>query len=156
MRHAARLMASVILALLAASCAATRAAPEAVSVYEVDLGRSSFETIVQQVPRILNRYRFPLLRGENRETTIYFETEWKPRDPFEDESALGFAEASTRIIIEARRSGATLWRVRFTAENRLRRPTSREWEVPPLTEMFSEYMARIVQELERDLQMRIR
>lgn len=156
MRHAARLLASVILVLQAAGCAATRAGPETPSVYEADLGRTSFETITQEVPRILNRYRFFLYRGENRETTIYFETEWKPREPFEDEAALGFAEANTRIIVEARKSGARLWRVNFTAENRLRRALSTDWEEPPVTEMFAEYMRRIVQELERDLRTRIR
>lgn len=156
MRHAACLLASVILALLLAGCAATRAGPEAATVYDADLGRTSFETIIQEVPRILDRYRFPILRAENRETTVYFETEWKWREPFEDEIALGFVEANTQIIIEARKSGARLWRVRFTAHNRLRAATSPEWEEPPLTEMFREYMSRIVLELERDLHMRIR
>ncbi|KPK78699.1 MAG: hypothetical protein AMS25_14480 [Gemmatimonas sp. SM23_52] len=68
-------MASVILALQAAACAATRASPQAASIYEADLGRTNFETITQEVPRILDRYRFPIFRAENRETTIYLKTE---------------------------------------------------------------------------------
>lgn len=153
MRCVAQLMASILLVLQAVACAGT-GNPE--SIYEADMGRATAVALSQHVPNVLNRYTFVLYRTESRgQMGLYYETEWKDRQPLEDEAALGYREASTRIIIEAKRSGVPLWqrdlfRVRFIAENRLRRTSSSKWEEPPLTDMCREYIGRIVLDIKRE------
>lgn len=154
MRYAACLMATLLLAVQAVGCAGTRASG---NVYETDLGRTTAQALFEHVPKVFDRYTFDVLRAEERgEMGLYYETEWKVREPMEDEAALGYQEARTRILIEARRSGVPLgdiplFRVRFTAENRLRKTSSDPWEELPLTEMFREYMGRIVLDIRREV-----
>jgi hypothetical protein len=161
MRYATHLIASIILAVLAAACTSS-SVPELATSYEAEVGRASRGLIRDQVPRILNRHRYEIERFEEHQSTIYVQTHWKVRQPLEDEVAHGYSQANTRIFIEARaisstRAGAAeVWRVRLRAENRLRRPMGAEWEEPEITEMFKGYCDDLVQDLKTEFDSRFR
>lgn len=167
MRRTALLMAPIILGALAAGCSSS-SVPEMSTTYDADLGRASHQQIDETVVRILNRYAYEVERIEDQTSTYYLLTRWQWREPLEDEVALGYAEASTRITIEATAitsargdpSGVVqspaVWRVRLRAENRLRRPMSAEWEEPEISEGFRELMDRIANDLKTEFQARFR
>ncbi len=144
-RQCAYLLATVVASQLS-GCSSSRDISTTQNYFRTDLGRVTTPVMVKEVPLILNRYQFVLFRNEDRRTTWYFETEWKLRDPFEDEYELGFVQAHTQIIIEARRSGAQ-WRADFRVYNRYQRAVGVEWEEGPVTPMFREYAQRIAREM---------
>jgi hypothetical protein len=149
-----RLLAAAVLLLQAAACASTPALPDTESSYRADLGRATARVLDDELPRRLNRYNYVLLRREDRESSLYYETEWNRRDLMADEVELGYQSAETRIIVEARRSGE-VFRVEFVAENRLRRAPGYDWEEIPMTPMFKEYIGRIARELQREISSRL-
>jgi hypothetical protein len=145
-RHFVHLLATVLACDLL-GCASTGGVSAPETRFRADLGRTNTETMTQQVPRILNRYQYVLYRNEPRQAVWYFETEWRMREPFPDEAAAGFQQASTRIIIEATSTGRQ-WRVEFQAENRFKRAPGLEWEEAPMTPQFREHIQRVARELE--------
>jgi hypothetical protein len=160
-----RLMAATALLLQAIACAASGGPPKPETRYRVDLGRVTARVLDEELRRILGRYRYELVRSENRGTSLYYETHWNLRDMMADEIELGYQSAETRIIVEASQ-GTEFWlldparsdvlfRVEFVAENRLRRTPEYDWEEVPMTEMFREYIDRIARELEREIRSRI-
>lgn len=167
MRDTALPLASILFGVLASACASSNVAELGTS-YDTDLGRASRIQIEETVARILNRYAYEIERIEDQTSTYYLLTRWKWREPLDDEAAMGYNEASTRITIEARAitsargdpSGAVqtpaTWRVRLRAENRLRRPLVSDWEQPELTEMFNEYMGQIAEDIKTEFQARFR
>jgi hypothetical protein len=161
------LIASIFLGVLAAACSSSNV-PRLATTYEADLGRASRLQIDETVPRILNRYAYEVERIEEHVSSYYLLTLWKWRGPLDDEAALGYSEANTRITIEARPISSSrgdpagnlqtpaVWRVRLRAENRLRRPMASAWEEPELTDMFDEYMDRIAQDIKTLFESRFR
>ena len=147
-RQGAYLLAMVV-ALQLSGCSSSSDVSPTQTHFRTDLGRVTTPVMVKEVPLILNRYQFVLFRNEDRRTTWYFETEWKSRDPFEDEFELGFSQVHTQIIIDARSSGAQ-WRAELRAYNRYRRALGAQWEEGPVTPMFREYMQRIAREMSRE------
>jgi hypothetical protein len=167
MRHPGRLIAPVFLVVMAAACSSSNV-PRLATTYESDLGRASRLQIDETVPRILNRYAYEVERIDENISSYYLLTLWKWREPLDDEVALGFTEARTRITIEARPitssrgdpagvvQSPSIWRVRLRAENRLRRPMGSDWEEPELTDMFTEYMDRVAQDIKTLFESRFR
>ena len=167
MRQTAHLLAPIVLGALAAACSSS-SVPEMSTTYDADLGRASHIQIDETVVRILNRYAFEVERIEDQTSSYYLLTRWKWREPLDDELALGYSEANTRISIEARaitsaRGDPTgtvqtpaVWRVRLRADNRLRRPMTAEWEEPELTELFRQYMDQIANDIRTEFESRFR
>ncbi|MGD2154950.1 MAG: hypothetical protein PVG79_16920 [Gemmatimonadales bacterium] len=167
MRQTAHLLAPIVLGVLAAACSSS-SVPEMSTTYDKDLGRASHQQIDETVVRILNRYAFEVERIEDQTSSYYLLTRWKWREPLDDEQALGYAEASTRITVEARAitsargdpmgvvQSPAVWRVRLRAENRLRRPMSAEWEEPELTDEFRQYMDQIANDITTEFKSRFR
>ena len=167
MRQTAHLLAPIILGALAAACSSS-SVPEMSTTYDADLGRASRQQIDETVVRIRNRYAFEVERIEDQTSSYYLLTRWKWREPMSDEVAMGYAEASTRIAIEATaitsargdpmgvvQTPAT-WRVRLRADNRLRRPMTAEWEEPEITEETRQYLDRIANDIKTEFQARFR
>ncbi len=167
MRWTAHLLAPIILGWLAAACSSS-SAPAVSTTYEADLGRASHMQIDETVVRILNRYTYEVERIEDQTSSYYLLTRWRWRELLDDEIALGYEQANTRITIEARaitsaRGDPTgvvqtpaVWRVRIRAENRLKRPMSAEWEEPELTAMFRTYMDQIANDIRTEFEARFR
>jgi hypothetical protein len=167
MRQTAHLLVPIVLGVLAVACSSS-SVPEMSTTYDEDLGRASRQQIDETVVRILDRYAFEVERIEDQTSSYYLLTRWKWREPLEDELALGYAEANTRITIEARAITSArgdpmgvvqtpaVWRVRLRAENRLRRPMSAEWEEPELTEQFRQFMDQIANDIKTEFKSRFR
>lgn len=156
MRHRARLIASLLPAALAAGCATSSSVPELATFYRAEVGRASRIQLENQVPRVLDRHSYEIERLEDdRRNTYQLFTRWKLRDPFEDEAELGYIEANSRIVIEARLISENAWRVRLRGENRLRRLDG-SWETPALSEMCEAYFAEISNDLANEFRSRFR
>ncbi len=167
MRGIAHPLAPIVLGALVAACSSS-SVPEMSTTYDADLGRASRQQIDETVVRMINRYAFEVERIEDQTSSYYLLTRWKWREPMEDEAALGYAEASTRVTIEATAITSArgdpagvvqtpaVWRVRLKAENRLRRPMSAEWEEPEISEQFREYMDRLANDIRTEFQARFR
>jgi hypothetical protein len=161
MRHAAFLLASLLLGVLPMACS-TSSTPELATSYEADLGRTSRPVIEEHVPRILDRHRYEIERIEDHQSSVYVYTRWARREPLDDEVALGYNQARTRITIEARVIGDSratpnpAYRVRLRAENQLRRPMGADWEEPELTEMFTQYMDQLARDIKTEFESRFR
>lgn len=156
MRHPAGQIASPLLAALAAACASTSNVPELATTYRSEVGRASRIQIENQIPRVLDRHSYEIERLEDdRRNTYRLQTRWKWREPFEDEAELGYVEASSRIIIEARLIADNTWRVRLRGETRLKRPDG-TWETPEITEMGAAHFAAVADDLASEFRSRFR
>jgi len=167
MRQTAHLLAPIVLAALAAACSSS-SVPEFSNTYDKDLGRASRQQIDETVVRILNRYAFEVERIEDQTSSYYLLTRWKWREPTDDELALGYTEARTRVTVDARAitsargdpmgivMSPAVWRVRLQAENQLRRPMSTEWEEPELTDDFRQQMNQIANDMTTEFESRFR
>jgi len=127
-------------ALLLSGCGASLGR----GVLRNDLGRGTRRDITMFVREILYRYGYAIQEVRETSNTIYYETAWARREPFDDEAARGAEECRSRIIVEARKGGAEMYSVRLRAENTaLVFQYPGEWRPMPATEMFREHVREI-------------
>lgn len=109
-----------------------------------DLGRGTRRDIATFVREILYRHGYVIQQVRETSNTIYYETAWMRREPFEDEAARGAEESRSRIIVEARKGGAETFSVRLRAENTaLVFQYPGEWRPMAATEMFRDHVREI-------------
>ena len=120
------------------------------------LGIATRTNIDTYTRRILQRHQYVIQR-EALETNMYYETQWRPRTPFDDERELGATSAETRILIRARPRSreAETYTASMTFENRLQLQNG-EWVTLAATDEFREYAQRISDELVGELARGIR
>ncbi|HUF51535.1 MAG TPA: hypothetical protein VMN60_11905 [Longimicrobiales bacterium] len=148
MRHLARLLFVIALA----GCASGAARP----YVTVQAGTAPRLDIDTKLKLVLQRHQYVLVR-EEQETNLYYETQWRPRTPFDDEQGVGATHAESRIIVRARpRSRETAnYTVSFTVENRLRTADA-EWVSSAVTDQFGRYARELGGEFTRELAQGIR
>jgi hypothetical protein len=126
-------------------CAGTSGDGDDVRMYNANLGAATLFDLNQKTRQMFDRYQFQLIRVETSTDMTYYETEWKPRRPFDDEAEQGIAEARTRIIIQATPRtravmGADMSTVKMIAENQVRFENSVEWQYGTITSMVRAYL----------------
>ena len=100
-------------------------------------------------------YGYEISRQDILPDYILIETQWRVREPFEDELTLGATSAQTRLLIRAgpvRGSGSSLMfrSVQLSAENILQ-PLGGTEQLPSTnTKMFKAFISKLGQELQAE------
>jgi hypothetical protein len=127
---------------------------------ERSIGRATYHDILTEVPEMLRRYEYAIYTTRETASTVYIETDWRHRAPFDDEAALGADYARTRFVVRARRAAAAFYSVAIAAENQLHMgepadsiPVQADagvdgWTTLPTTPMFEAYAEEIMTEVE--------
>lgn len=118
------------------------------------IGRASYNDIVTEVPLALRRHGYAIYNNRETSRTLYIESSWQSRAPFEDEAALGASMARTRFIAQARRSGPKIYTLQISAENQVQgvahvsgSQAPADWATIPPTEMYKTYVLEIMTEI---------
>jgi hypothetical protein len=141
----------VILAVaLLAGCGSR--GPTYVAHFARGVGVASGPEAMEKANRVLSLHQFEVER-EDGPPTIYIESRWRDRNPFNDEQGLGIEAAQVRAIVRARpRSGTgmgELYTVDLTVEQRIRPMGATEWTHGTITTEARQYAARIAEDLKR-------
>ena len=124
--------------------------------FREEIGKVMERPVTLARDKIFGRFTIPMLREESTARTIYWETQWMPRDPSPEELAAGATGARNRIIMrgtfsEERLDRTPVFRMRFEAENQIRTQLNPEWHpgiMPPVAEeRFQEIYDNLMLEL---------
>ena len=142
------------LPLLLLGCAASSSGSKSASIkYVTDLGTATAFDFQEKSQRALNKYQYVVERYEEYGNILYWETQWKDREVFEDEQTSGIIEAKSRIILEARpftrsSAGATkLNKVELAGENLVMFEDTQTWVSVPMSPMCKAHFKRFADDL---------
>ena len=130
--------------------------------FTAKVGTATAYDIEEKTRRLLDRYRYEIVRFEKTYDQIYFETQWRYRSPFEDEYEISVVDARTRIIINARPrtrtyvTGTDLYVIHVRGENQVRLEGSDAWINLPMTDMVMVYLSKFAENLEMEFRTGIR
>jgi len=116
------------------------------NTHRANLGTATETDVLSTVPRLLDRYNYTIYREEATMDGIYFETEWKERDLFDDEVEQGITEARTRVIVSSRSRTAqasSLQRVSLEIENHVKFEGESDWDRSIITDQTEDYFSDI-------------
>lgn len=132
---------------------------------EHDVGQATHHDILTEVPEALRRHGYAIYQNRETSSTLYMETGWRERAPFEDEAAEGVEYARTRFIARARKAG-TFYSLRLTSENEVRglADASGEpfglatdgWSTMEATSMYQDYVRAITEEIQLEVDAGVR
>lgn len=117
------------------------------------VGHATSRDILEHVPRILGGHGYTIYNTRRTDDTIYLETNWRSRAPFEDEADRGAEQARTRIIVRARRSSESFFTVRLEAQNEVMGPIEgddllgRDWSIVPASDRYRSYVRELTSEI---------
>lgn len=154
MRSVKRVFVATSLAILAAC--ASGGGGDSDTEYDRSLGRITYRTLAEGVDKIFRKYTIPIYRQEEQYATVYIESEWISREPFESEVAQGAVAARSRFVINGRRSSGPVFRTTITVENQVRTESYPEWRALPVTSDFTDWAREIVSDLEAEVRTGIR
>lgn len=120
------------------------------------IGRASYHNIMAEIPEILMREGYAIYKNRETSRTLYLETSWQERAPFEDEAAMGVEYARTRFVLRGRRTAPRLYTLRLEAQNQVRgafqegewHDRAGAWSTAPLTDMYRAYVDEISTEIQ--------
>ncbi|MCA9737438.1 MAG: hypothetical protein R3E98_17705 [Gemmatimonadota bacterium] len=123
---------------------------------ETTVGRATFNDIMNEVPSILRRVGYAIYEVRETGSSLYIETGWQERVPFDDEAEAGADVARTRFVARARKVGPALYTLRVTAENEVHGVEPPEalpdaaggWSTMPATGMYKAYVLDITTEIQ--------
>lgn len=123
---------------------------------ETTVGRATFNDIMNEVPSILRRVGYAIYEVRETGNSLYIETGWQERVPFDDEAEAGADVARTRFVARARKVGPALYTLRVTAENEVHGVATPEelpeaaggWSTMPATGMYKAYVLDITTEIQ--------
>ena len=145
----ARRVLFLMLLIVIGACASGRGGS---ALYRRDVGTASGLDALSIGRQIMDRYAYEI---ETLDTIpdIRVVTHWKQRRPFQDEAELGITAAESRMIISGRHRGQTemgsFYAVTVTLENRVRVPSSPDWNESTNTPMFRAHADEITNEYRR-------
>lgn len=147
----------ILLSTALVGCASSDTVRE--QTYRSNLGTATDTDIQRVVPNILNRYNFTIYRDEITLDGIYYETEWKDRDLYDDERALGVTQARSRIYVTARprtAQASSLHRVNFEVQNEVMIEGDEDWNRETITDEAENYFSEIARTLRVEFESGIR
>lgn len=120
------------------------------SVYRAELGTATEPDARLIVERIYHHHQYEVVRLDDP-PNFRFESNWRTRDPFDDERAIGVLEAESRLIVTGRHRletmGGSEFAMHIMVENRVRRNLTGEWEESIYTDGFRSYAREIGDQL---------
>lgn len=117
------------------------------------IGRASFHDIMTEIPAVLHRHGFAIYQDQQTGSTLYLETGWQERAPFDDEAKAGVDYARTRFIARARKAGPSTYTLTISAENQVRGVADTAsgitpgWSTQPPTRLYLAYVREITTEI---------
>jgi hypothetical protein len=120
--------------------------------YRRQLGLATWADIRDHVGDMMMRHQYVPLRLEGP-PAIYIESEWRQREPFDDEKTTGIEQSRTRLIVTGRLSSTKvsalgdLYDLDLLVENQSRRAEG-DWGEGGATAEFTRYATRIADDLE--------
>lgn len=117
------------------------------------VGRASFRDIMVEVPAVLQHHGFAIYQDRQTSSTVYLETGWQERAPFDDEAKAGVDYARTRFIVRARKAGPATYRLTISVENQVRAledtasGITPRWSTMPPTDLYQTYVQEITTEI---------
>lgn len=113
-----------------------------------DLGEVEGEDLDRAVFRVLVEGQgFGLTRRTRQFASVYYETEWKEREPLAPEEARRVSEARSRFLLRGRRTSGGRYRTTVEAESQVRTDSLPEWHSVPVTPAFGEWVDSVVASL---------
>jgi hypothetical protein len=100
---------------------------------------------------VLRRYGYAIYQNRQTSSTLYIETGWQERAPFDDEAGGGMEAARTRFIARGRKTGPSLYALTISVENQVRARSdtvATGWSTMPPTEMYLDYIREITTEID--------
>lgn len=155
-RRGRRLMgvACPILMMVGSGCATLPVTPVEHAHFR-DLGEVDGERLDRAVEGVLVEERgFTLARRSRQFSSVYYETGWQERDPFDEETARGITGARSRVMLRARRTATGAYRATLEAENQVRTDSLPSWHSVPVGPSFQEWVDAMVGALEGRLDSR--
>jgi len=135
--------------LLPAGCASGGGGGDA--VFRAELGIATEADAVTISDRVFSQFQYTLARTDDP-PNLRMETEWRVREPFQDERAQGITEAESRLVVSGRQRLETELGSQFAmtlmVENRVRTGVSGEWVDTHNTPQFRAYARSIAERLE--------
>ena len=155
---------SLLLCVLAlAGCASSGGGgdDESSAVYRESMGQVVLPPLQEAREKIWQRHNIHLYREESAFRSIYYESEWIPREPTPEEVAAGATSAGNRVVIRGRRAGETMdgvpsFSVTHEVQNQVRTAEHPEWHPAPMPEPVLEEYRRIYADLRMEVQAGIR
>ncbi len=125
------------------------------SVLEREIGRVAYQDVRMSVDKILStKYAYPIRRFEENYNTLYFETDWIPRDAEADEANRGIQRVRTRIILTGRRGSQDVFRIQFRGESEYL--VDGQWQRLPLQSPQRDKLQRILTDLDMEMRSGVR
>jgi hypothetical protein len=153
----------ICLFLAVAGCASAGGGgdDEAQNVYEEDLGRVVEGPLVEARQQIWRKHNINLYREERSARTLYFESEWMPREPTTEEMAAGVTEARNRVTMRGYQTGETLdgayeYRMNFRVENQVKTGEYPDWHPAPMPQDVRNEFRRVYSDLQMELRAGVR
>lgn len=128
------------------------------SSYHQDLGQGTGSNIAEATEKVLYRYSYTIYKTDRTDNQIRYETDWNIRLPFQSESALGYQEARTKIVIQARPYMRTelsynrLYNVQFTGITEYRKEGEDSWSEFDSDKEANVFLKEIAYELKTELE----
>lgn len=134
----------LLLVAFSAACATLPVTPVEHADFR-DLGTVDGEGLDRAVSAVLVEGRgFSLERSSLQFASLYYETDWKERDPFEAEAARGIIDARSRVLIRGRRTSDGRFRSTLEAESQVRTDSTPSWHSEPVGPGFRAWVDSIV------------
>jgi len=140
--------------LFVAACAGSLANHGTV---DANLGRATYADIMTEIPDLFRRLGYAIYQNRETGSTLYIETGWQERAPFQDEEELGVENARSRFVVRARKAAPGLYTLRISAENQVKGLPDASGQVPDqamegwatmrTTEMWETYADDVITEI---------
>ena len=130
------------------------------SGYRRRVGLATWVDINDKAGEVMMRHQYVPRRVE-QPPAIYIESEWRQREPFDDERAHGAEQARSRLVLTGRVSPTKVsalgevYELELLIENQARRLDG-DWGDGGMTPQFLEYANRIADDLESSLRSTVR
>jgi hypothetical protein len=130
-----------------------------VSSYTNNIGTAWRTDLLDRVPRILQLRGYDFLEPRITTNDILFNTNWRYRSVYSDETANGVSTARIRITVEARNRGRTSahfeeqerYSVTLVVENSYRMGDAEDWHPLEMSDSLRRYISELERELRREL-----
>ena len=122
------------------------------------IGRATLHDIMEEVPYVLQQHGYAIYENRPTASTLYIETGWQDREPFDDEAKEGAEYARTRFIARGRKDGPATYSLTISAENQVMASadtgsratpvSSSAWCTIRPTRMYQAYVREITTEIQ--------
>ena len=107
-----------------------------------------------------NKYQYIFIRAEDNEGQQYIETDWKYRNPFDDEIDSGITEARSKVFLTAYPRSVSnnqgLWIPTIEIVNEVKMGANSEWVELPISKEAQRYYDQITDDLNLEFRMGVR